>query len=91
MLLLNKINQNYTLFSVSIHYFKRATVQSSHPKSPARTRVNLSKIIFPKNIDTILSLMTFVIQDANTYSNLKNQNQDFWCGQLRTDQDIFML
>ena len=29
--------------------------------------------------------MTVVIQYANAYSNLKNQ--DFWCGHLRTDQD----
>ena len=30
--------------------------------------------------------MTVVIQYANAYFNLKNQ--DFWCGRLRTDQDI---
>ena len=29
--------------------------------------------------------MTVVIQYANAYFNLKNQ--DFWCGRLRTDQD----
>ena len=32
--------------------------------------------------------MTVVIQYANAYSNLKNQ--DFWCGHLRTDQDCRM-
>ena len=85
MILLNKSNQKYTLFNVSIHYFKCATVQSGHLKSSALTRVNLCKIIFPKNKATIAILMTFVIQYANTYLNLKNQ--DFWCGHLRTDQD----
>ena len=86
MILLNKSNQKYTLFNVSIHYFKCATVQGGHLKSPARTRVKLCKIIFPKNKATIAILMTFVIQYAKTYFNLKNQ--DFLCGHLRTDQDV---
>ena len=85
MILLNENNQKYTLFNVSTHFCECATVQSGHLKSPARTRVNLCKIIFPKNKATIINLMTVVIQYANAYSNLKNQ--DFWCGHLRTDQD----
>ena len=72
-------------FVVLNHFCECATVQSGHLKSPACTRVNLCKIIFPKNKATIINLMTVVIQYANAYSNLKNQ--DFWCGHLRTDQD----
>ena len=87
MILLNENNQKYTLFNLSTHFCKWATVQSGHLKSPARTRVNLCKIIFPKNKATIINLMTVVIQYANAYSNLKNQ--DFWCGHLRTDQDCW--
>ena len=85
MILLNENNQKYTLFNVSTHFCECAAVQSGHLKSPARTRVNLCKIIFPKNKATIINLMTVVIQYAYAYSNLKNQ--DFWCGHLRTDQD----
>ena len=85
MILLNENNQKYTFFNVSTYFCECATVQSGHLKSPARTRVNLCKIIFPKNKATIINLMTVVIQYANAYSNLKNQ--DFWCGHLRTDQD----
>ena len=85
MILLNENNQKYTLFNVSTHFCECAAVQSGHLKSPARTRVNLCKIIFPKNKATIINLMTVVILYANAYSNLKNQ--DFWCGHLRTDQD----
>ena len=85
MILLNENNQKYTLLIVSTHFCECATVQSGHLKSPARTGVNFCKIIFPKNKATIINGMTVVIQYANAYSNLKNQ--DFWCGHLRTDQD----
>ena len=85
MILLNKNNQIFTLFNVSTHFFECGTVQSGHLKSPARTKVNIYKIIFPKNKGTFIILMTVVIQYANAYFNLKNQ--DFWCGHLRTDQD----
>ena len=85
MILLNKKNQIYTLFNVSTHFCECGTVQSGHLKSPARTKVNIYKIIFPKNKGTFTILMTAVIQYAIAYFNLKNQ--DFWCGRLRTDQD----
>ena len=85
MILLNKNNQIYTLFNVSTHFCECGTVQSGHLKSPARTKVNIYKIIFPKNKGTFTILMTVVIQYANAYFNL--ENQDFWCGRLRTDQD----
>ena len=85
MKLLNGNNQKYTLFNVSTHFCECAAVQSGHLKSPARTRINLCKILFLKNKATNLNLMTVVIQYANAYSNLKNQ--DFWRGHLRTDQD----
>ena len=85
MISLNKSNQKTTLFNVSTHICECAAVQSGHPKSLARTEVNICKIIFPKNKTTIIILMTIVIQYANSYLNLKNQ--DFRCGRLRTDQD----
>ena len=74
MILLNENNHKYTLFNVPTHFCECATVQSGHLKSPARTRVNLCKIILPKNKATIINLMTVVIQNANAYSNLKNQD-----------------
>ena len=85
MILLNENNQKYTLLNVSTHFCECAAVQSGHLKSLARTKVNLCKIILPKNKGTIINLMTVVIQYVDAYSNLTNQ--DFWCGHLRTDQD----
>ena len=86
MTLLNKSNQKNTLFNVSTLICECAAVQSGHPKSLARTEVNLCKIIFPKNKTTIIILMTIVTEYANSYLNLKNQ--DFRCWRLRTDQDV---
>ena len=74
MILLNKNNQIYTLFNVTTHFCECGTVQSGHLKSPARTKVNIYKIIFPKNKGTFIILMTVVIQYANAYFNLKNQD-----------------
>ena len=87
MILLNKNNPIYTLFHVSTHFCMCGTVQSGHLKSPARTKVNIYKIIFPKNKGTFTILMADVIQYANAYFNLKNH--DFWCGRLRTHQDTW--
>ena len=67
MISLNKSNQKNTLFNVSIHICECAAVQSGHPKSLARTEVNICKIIFPKNKTTIIILMTVVIKYANSY------------------------
>ena len=78
MILLNKNNQIYTLFNISTHFCECGTVQSGHLKSPARTKLNIYKIIFPKNKGTFIILMTVVIQYDNAYINLKNQ--DFRCG-----------
>ena len=74
MILLNKNNQIYNLFNVLTHFCECGTVQSGHLKSPARTKVNIYKIIFPKNKGTFIILMTVVIQYANAYFNLKNQD-----------------
>ena len=85
MILPKKKQPDIYFFNVSTHFCECGTVQSGHLKSPARTKVNIYKIIFPKNKGTFIILMTVVIQYANAYFNLKNQ--DFWCGHLRTDQD----
>ena len=74
MILLNENNQVCSLFNVTTHFCECGTVQSGHLKSPARTKVNIYKIIFPKNKGTFIILMTVVIQYANAYFNLKNQD-----------------
>ena len=75
MILQNKSKHNYTLFNASTHFCECATllVHSGHPKSHARTKINLCKIIFPKHKATIIILIAVVIQYANSYLNLKNQ------------------
>ena len=67
MIFLNKNNQIYTLFNVSTHICECAAVQCGHPKSLARTEVNIYKIIFPKNKTNIIILMKVGIQYANSY------------------------
>ena len=74
MISLNKSNQKNTLCNVSTHICKCPAVQSSDPKSLARTEENLCKIIFPKNKTTIIILMTVVIQYDTSHLNLKSED-----------------
>ena len=74
MISLNKSNQKNTLFNVSTHICECAAVQSGDPKSLARTKENLCKIIFPKNKTTIIILMTVVIQYDTSHLNLKSED-----------------
>ena len=78
MLLQNKIYQKFVLFYLLINLCVCATVQSGHPKSPARTKVNLCEISLRKNKATIIILMPSVIQYAYLYLNLKIE--DLLCG-----------
>ena len=78
MILQNKSYRIFAKFYFSTHLCFCATVQSGHPKSPARTKVNLCKISLGKNKATIIILMPSVIQYAYLYLNLKIE--DLMCG-----------
>ena len=76
MILRSNSNQKYILFYECSYLCMFATVQPGHPKSPARTNVNLWKISLWKNKVNIIILITLVIQYGNSNINLKSE--DLW-------------